>query len=139
MAPALLPRRFFYWLVAFLGLGAALVYYHFNPAVVSFFPACLFRKLTGYHCPGCGTQRALHQLLHGNFREAFRYNALFVLALPYVSLGFVLDVRNHFRGGVMPAAYRRVEVIYAILAALFLFWFLRNIPLEPFSWLAPPV
>jgi hypothetical protein len=132
-------RRLGYWALVLLGLSAALLYYHFNPAVAAFFPPCLFWKLTGYHCPGCGTQRALHQLLHGEFRAAFRYNALFVLALPYVSLGFVLDIRNHWRGqGELPAAYRTKEAIYAILLVIVLFWVLRNIPLAPFSWLAPP-
>jgi hypothetical protein len=132
-------RWWLYWGVAGVTLAVAFVYYHFNPADVHFFPPCLFRKLTGYHCPGCGAQRAIHQLLHGNLREAFRYNALLVLLLPYVSLGFVLDVRNQFRGGgTLPAAYRKAEVIYAVLAAIILFWILRNVPIEPFSWLAPP-
>lgn len=136
----LLVRRLVYWGIAGVVLTVGVVYYHFNPAEVHFFPPCLFRKLTGWHCPGCGAQRAIHHLLHGNVREALRHNALLVTLLPYVSLGFVLDVRNHLRGsGEMPAAYRRVEVIYALLAAILLFWLLRNLPTEPFSWLAPPV
>lgn len=35
---------------------------------------CLFRTATGYSCPGCGAQRALHSLMHGHFLEAIRYN-----------------------------------------------------------------
>ena len=35
---------------------------------------CLFRAITGYSCPGCGAQRALHALMHGHFLEAIRYN-----------------------------------------------------------------
>ncbi|MFT4031696.1 MAG: DUF2752 domain-containing protein [Siphonobacter sp.] len=135
-----LIRHLFYWTAAAVGLAAAFLYYQFNPATVHFFPPCMFRKLTGLHCPGCGAQRALHQLMHGNIREAFRYNALLMLAIPYVSLGFVLDIWNQTKGfgyERMPAIYRRKEVIMGIAILICLFWIFRNIPIEPFSWLAP--
>jgi len=134
----LFSRRLLYWSVGFLGLAIGLVYYRFNPVQQAFFPVCLFRKMTGLHCPGCGAQRALHALLHGRVGEAFHNNALLMLALPYAFLGFVLDVRNHLRGhGELPAAYRRQEVILAIFALICLFWILRNVPGMPFEWLAP--
>lgn len=133
-----LAKHLVYWSVAAVGATVALIYYRFNPAESGFFPVCFFRKLTGLHCPGCGAQRALHALLHGRFGEAFRNNALLMLALPYLTLGFVLDMRNFLRGhGTMPAAYRRYEVIIGIFVLICLFWILRNVPGEPFSHLAP--
>ncbi|MFD1140618.1 DUF2752 domain-containing protein [Larkinella insperata] len=63
----------------------------FNPAQVSFFPPCPFKLLTGLECPGCGSQRCLHQLLHGRVGQAFSYNPLLVLSLPYLLLGFLLE------------------------------------------------
>ena len=54
------------------------VYYLFNPAQYSFFPRCPSKLITGYDCPGCGTQRAFHALLNGNIAEALHYNATFV-------------------------------------------------------------
>ncbi|PQA58981.1 DUF2752 domain-containing protein [Siphonobacter curvatus] len=138
MAPAL--RLFLYWMVAAIAIAVAFLYYEFNPVEHAFFPPCLFRQYTGLHCPGCGAQRALHQLLHGNIREAFRYNALLLLMIPYVSLGFVLSVRTHFRGTgyeTMPQAYSNPRIIIGILIVICLFWIFRNIPVEPFSWLAP--
>lgn len=137
-----LARHLVYWSVAAVGVAVALIYYRFNPAETGFFPVCYFRKFTGLYCAGCGSQRALHQLLHGNFREAFHNNALLVLALPYLALGFVLDMRNFLRGGdlrggQLPAAYRRWEILVAIFVVICLFWILRNVPGEPFSYLAP--
>lgn len=127
-----------YWSAATVGVAVALIYYRFNPAEAGFFPVCFFRKITGLHCPGCGAQRALHALLHGRFREAFHNNALLLLAMPYLTLGFVLDMRNFLRGhGTMPAAYRRWEIIVVIFVVICLFWILRNIPAAPFSYLAP--
>ncbi|MDE7125963.1 MAG: DUF2752 domain-containing protein [Muribaculaceae bacterium] len=43
-------------------------------------PRCVFKAITGYDCPGCGSQRAFHALLHGNVYEAFVLNpAVFAL------------------------------------------------------------
>lgn len=33
---------------------------------------CLWLKYTGMPCPGCGGQRAIVYLLHGNFLDAFK-------------------------------------------------------------------
>ncbi|RKV71031.1 MAG: DUF2752 domain-containing protein [Alloprevotella sp.] len=42
----------------------------------------MFRSATGYSCPGCGAQRAIHSLLHGHFAEAISYNYF----LPFVAV-----------------------------------------------------
>ena len=69
--------------VIFIILASGLLlFYAFNPIEQSFFIPCPFHYLTGLHCPGCGSQRALHQLVHFNMYEAFRYNPLLVLSLP---------------------------------------------------------
>lgn len=78
-------KRKLYWGVALLCL-AGYVYYSFNPSLYAFFPPCPFRTLTGLPCPGCGSQRAIHCLLHLNVAGAFRQNALLVLSLPIVLL-----------------------------------------------------
>ncbi|MDR6194479.1 DUF2752 domain-containing protein [Siphonobacter sp. SORGH_AS_0500] len=133
-------RLFIYWIMAAILVAVIFLYYEFNPVEHAFFPPCLFYKYTGLHCPGCGAQRALHQLLHGNFREAFRFNALLLLMIPYLSLGFVLSIRTHLLGlgfETLPQAYRNPKVISGLLTLVCLFWILRNIPMAPFNWLAP--
>lgn len=64
--------------------GAAFIFYSYNPATTSLFPRCPFLVLTGLKCPGCGSQRAIHCLLHLDIGGAFFYNALMVLSLPIV-------------------------------------------------------
>lgn len=66
------------------------VYFLLDPTQ-HFFPKCPFLWLTGWKCPGCGSQRAVHHLLNGHVLEALRVNFLFVLAFPYVLLGLVLE------------------------------------------------
>lgn len=62
------------------------VYFLFDPAGTMWFPRCPFLVLTGFRCPGCGSQRALHALLHGEVAEAWRLNALLLLELPLMAL-----------------------------------------------------
>lgn len=75
---------------ALLGLGLLGVYFFLDPSQ-HIFPKCPSLLLVGWKCPGCGSQRAVHQLLHGNVLEALRFNFLFVMAFPYVLFGLVLE------------------------------------------------
>ena len=64
-------------------------YFFLNPYEQEyFFISCPFYKITGYQCSGCGSQRAFHEILHLNFKEAFHQNALVLIAIPYFSLIF---------------------------------------------------
>ncbi len=63
---------------------ALAILFWFDPARYGFYPHCLFFQTTGLLCPGCGALRALHQLLHGHWLAAFRFNALLVVALPFL-------------------------------------------------------
>lgn len=66
-------------------IGAAILY-RFDPTTVRFYPPCLFHALTGLQCPGCGTTRALHHLLHGDVAGAFRLNAMLFAVVPFAAL-----------------------------------------------------
>lgn len=58
------------------------IYFVFNPSKTALFPQCPFLLLTGFRCPGCGSQRAIHSLLHLDVVQAFSYNALLVSSIP---------------------------------------------------------
>lgn len=47
---------------------------------------CIFNKLTGYKCPGCGMTRAMAEIWDGNFKVAMQYNALSLTVLPVVCI-----------------------------------------------------
>ena len=65
-------------------LGAVILY-RFDPTTAGFYPPCLFHALTGLQCPGCGTTRALHHLLHGDVAGAFRLNAMLFVVVPFAA------------------------------------------------------
>ncbi|WP_108823317.1 DUF2752 domain-containing protein [Dysgonomonas sp. Marseille-P4361] len=101
---------------------------------------CSFKALTGLECPGCGGQRSVHFLLHGEVLEALRYNAFFVIALPFLAyfyvmfiLVYVLKQEKYLKSFVFTSWFG-----FGLLIVVVLFFILRNIPVSPFLYLAPP-
>ena len=116
----------------------AFLYHCWNPAGASLFPQCLFYRATGYHCPGCGSQRAVHQLLHGELRQAAGHNLLLALALPLLLYTGVVSLTNGLRKkATAPSFLSSRTFLYCALAVVLAFWFLRNVPFAPFLSLAP--
>jgi len=101
------------------------------------FPPCPLHALTGLHCPGCGTLRALHQMLHGNLRTAFWLNPLMVSSLPFVAYWCLSGLVREVSGRRMPRFFLPAAWIWVLLGVIVLFGIARNIPLYPLSLLAP--
>lgn len=81
--------------VAGVALAAlAALYYFVDPAESAFMPRCWFRYLTGLDCPGCGSQRMLHALLHGDIATAWRANALLLLLSPLLVFMLWLETQR---------------------------------------------
>jgi hypothetical protein len=113
-------------------LAGAVYLFVFEPGKTGLFPVCLFRFVTGYTCPGCGSTRAMHQLLHGHVLTAFELNPLFLIAIPFMLYALVRYSVIVMRGGVprpnaLPAPY-----IYALFFVVLSFWIFRNTPFYPF-------
>ncbi len=125
--------------VAIVGIvvSASIVVFLFDPATSSFYGKCPFHWLTGLHCPGCGTLRASHQLLHLNVAAAFRFNALTVLSAPFLMYALASRASIGLRGKPLPAWFVPARLIWGLFMIILVFWFLRNIPQYPFSLLAP--
>jgi len=124
-------------ILLFLG-GLFYLYSFYNPSEHSFFVPCPFKYATGYHCPGCGSQRAIHQLLHLNIGAAFRLNPLLILSLPLLFMGLGIKVWNYiFETKHRVKLFYSNLFIYTFFIITILFWVLRNIPFYPFNLLAP--
>lgn len=110
--------------MALVLLAAAWFYYRFDPSESMFFPRCVFRTLTGLPCPGCGVQRALHSLFHGEFREAFRYNAGAVIVVPLLVVLVVAEL-GRTRWQRFYLAVNCSRVCWGVLALVLAWWALR--------------
>ena len=118
------------------GVAVAVVLFICDPSRVPIYPVCTFHRLTGLDCPGCGTLRAAHELLHGHLWAALHFNALFVLSLPFLAWVAFRFVRRQFSARAA-APVIRARWIWWYVAAWIAFGVLRDLPLPFFASFAP--
>jgi len=126
-------------LAAMLLLGTApiILLRVFDPATSGIFPPCPIRYLTGLYCPGCGSLRAMHALLHGELARAWAMNPLMIVMLPFVTCGLVSAALLELRGNGLPEIMLPAKWIRAFCVVVVLYAVARNLPLYPFDLLAP--
>jgi hypothetical protein len=109
----------------------------FDPATSGVFPPCPVWYLTGWYCPGCGSLRAIHQLLHGNLQAAWAMNPLMILLLPFVGYGLTSHAVGVIRGRGLPQLFLPAAWIQALGGVIIVYGIVRNLPFHPFNLLAP--
>jgi len=126
-----------YIILIFIGLVLVLFYYFVNPNKVNYLLKCPLYATTGIYCPGCGSQRATHALLHLNFVEMFKQNLLYFFAILLLVYHLGIYIFNNIFNKKYTSIlnYKKTPVI--ILIIVIIFWILRNLPWEPFNLLAP--
>ena len=115
------------WIFVVIILVVVGYYFLLNPYEQEyFFISCPFYQISGYQCPGCGSQRAFHELLHLRIFEAIKQNVLFVLAIPYVLLIYYTSFHQE--------KYRKLrqmlmgnKTLLILLVVAILFGVLRNL------------
>ena len=95
-------------------LSACLLFF-FNPETTSYYPRCPFYALTGLQCPGCGTLRGLHALMHLHLADAWRFNPGMVVSIPVIG-SFLL----------FPRLCKNVFVGKTVLVTILVWWIVRN-------------
>jgi hypothetical protein len=116
---------------AFLAAGAVYLFF-FQPGRTGIFPACPFHTLTGLNCPGCGTTRGLHELLHGNLIGAFELNPLMTLTLPLLGYLLFTYTRSAITGRPMKQFSLSPASGWVLTIVILSFWIVRNTSIYPF-------
>jgi hypothetical protein len=98
-------------------------------------PVCPFKAVTGWDCPGCGGTRALHQLFTGHLGAAVSYNVLAVVILPVLLWGLFVSLTKALGGPRWRSISLPHRWMWLALAAVAVFWVVRNLPVAPFDWL----
>ncbi len=109
----------------------------YDPATSGMFPPCPVFYLTGWYCPGCGSLRALHQLLHGHLATAFRCNALLITALPFFGW---FALRRYLLKPKQPPVLSAAHSpwwLWAALVVIVVFGIVRNLPFASLAWMRP--
>ncbi len=118
--------------------GIGLIFLAFiHPSSSAFIPKCPFLLATGLYCPGCGSMRATHYLLQGDWAASFRHHPLLIpvlVALLYLYVKRLWEVCSR----KMILLRGELPFFVALLAVIVLFFVLRNIPLDSLDWTRPP-
>ncbi len=86
MKPEPQMNRNFYiagWrLMALVAMGDAVIHIK-GKTILNYVPPCMFHRVTGYYCPGCGGTRAVFTFFRGDIVRAFKFH-------PFVPYTFIL-------------------------------------------------
>jgi Protein of unknown function (DUF2752) len=118
--PARLPRL----LSGLVIVAIACAYlYAFDPRSTAPYPQCLFWRTTGLLCPGCGSARALHALLHLQVAAALHFNPFAVVLVPSLVAAALMEWVSR-----TPTWLTRLSpwVTWFVIASLVVFAVLRN-------------
>ncbi len=107
-------------------LGLSIFVYFKDPFYGPILP-CIFNKITGLYCPGCGMTRAVNSCFKFNFYHAFRFNALIFIMPVMFGAYYVAKLRKK------PKVATIIMVI--MIATALGFGIIRNLP--SFEFLAP--
>ena len=121
-------------LAAVAGLGALALHFR-DPHESGTWGYCPFNLITGGYCPGCGGLRAVNDLTRFDVAGAASSNLLFIAALPFIAVYWMLWVRASAAGRARPQVPWSPALVAGIIAAAVLFTVVRNLGFG--AWLAP--
>ena len=103
------------------------IYYFLNKYFNIGIP-CLFYKITGLKCPGCGITRLIFSLIKLDFRQAFFYNPLVFILLPFI--GFYIIYQEYlYITKKEDQIIKKIPsyIYYVLIIILIIYAILRNI------------
>ena len=88
---------------------------------------CPFYKLTGYYCPGCGITRMCIALLHLQIKEAFLYNPVCFIILPFIIALIIYHEYTYICTGKQKVSKTENVFLLILIIILILYGILRNV------------
>jgi hypothetical protein len=124
-------------LFALLVPAGLIFLYSVPPFDSPYYPPCVLFSTTGWLCPGCGTARCLHSLLHGRLLQALAYNGLVLFLLPIFLIEGGRITYTSLWQKEAPTVRYPTFLLKGLVVAVVAYWVLRNLPWFPFTLLAP--
>lgn len=104
---------------------------HINTKYNIYIP-CLFNKITGLYCPGCGITRMIIAIKNMNFYQAFRYNPLMFILMPFFIIYYITYYTYWIKNKRLKI---NNKIWYTLLIIIVLYGIIRNLP--AFKYLIP--
>jgi hypothetical protein len=126
----LFKRKYIIIAIIFLLAMVVPIYYWFDPSQSDFMPRCVFKTYLHIECPGCGFQRALHALLHGDIQASLAFNPFLIISIPILILACTNElIITHSQASAKIVRLTKINKwILHLYIALYLAWFvIRNI------------
>lgn len=123
--PSVKQRRLRLLWISCAILGAGLLIYILARAGLPV--PCLFHRLTGLQCPGCGSTRAVLALLRLDISAAVSYNLMFPLTALYLIFVYLRCAAACLKTGRFSYRSPAPAIDCMFLGLLLLWWVIRNI------------
>lgn len=117
-------QKVFIVISAMLGIGSAYAYFVMT---AGWGIPCLFRKMTGLLCPGCGVTHMCICLMQGDIAGAAKHHCLLLFFLPPLLLVLGDYVIGYIRSGKYRLRKWETVMLYGMAAALIVFGIFRNL------------
>ena len=130
MKPEPQMNRYFYiagWiLMALFAMGAAVIHIK-GKTILNYVPPCMFHRVTGYYCPGCGGTRAVFTFFRGDRVRAFKFHPI----VPYTFIlggWFMLSQTIQRLSGdrIKIGMNFRIVYLWIALGIIALNWIIKN-------------
>ena len=121
-------ERLFVGLFAVGTVCALPIVFLYDPSIPGTYPSCPSKWLSSaWDCPGCGTLRMLHRLLHLRFAESFAFNPASFLCLPLLAYYVLHCAHACITGRGLPRLLMPVWMPRLILVMVLVFGVARNL------------
>lgn len=133
-----MKKNFNYLILSIFILIILIIIYYFCFYTKGIIIPCLFHEITGLYCPGCGTTRMMYSLFRFDFYQAFRYNPLIFISIPFILICLIDFIIKSF-GKKTNYIYQKInnKQWLVLLIITLIYGILRNIPY--FDFLLPTV
>ena len=104
----------------------AILYYLYDPVEVRWMPRCIWNVATGTDCPGCGSQRMAHALMHGDIAGAWHANAFALCMIPLIVFMLWLELFRE-KSQKLYRIFHSPVVIWTLGCSVLVWWIVRNL------------
>ncbi len=104
-----------------------LSYYELNKYYQIGIP-CLFYKITGLYCPGCGITKLVFSIINFDFKKAFFFNPVVFILLPFLIAYFIYQEYIYIMNK-KDKIFKKIPnfIYYFMVIILIIFGIFRNI------------